>query len=200
MCVYLNTQTTPDNLRGQINSLNPVSGICIFIDMCNSTELKQRDLKEWVIMIANTIQQVNTLLGQYVVKVIGDELMIYIPDSKIGNENYAIIFDFVKCFLSDFKYDIDDISLRLKAAIHYCDDVYNITYLEHHNDYYGNGIDLTARLMSKTKEKRIVLSEVFYQKAFPISPEHFEGVSDKYIEDFKGFANHTEFRILDVID
>lgn len=200
MCTFINTQTTQESLRIQLDSLNTIPGTCIFIDMCNSTELKQRDLKEWVIIIANTIQQVNTLLGQYVIKVIGDELMIYIPDDKLGNENYATIFDFIICLLLDFDYEFCGLTLRLKASIHYCEDVYKITFLRGHNDYYGNGIDLAARLMSKAKENRIILSEEFYRKAFPISPEHFEDVSNKYIENFKGFSSYTEFRILDVTD
>ena len=200
MCVYFNTQIPPEELKRKFNSLKPVAGTCIFIDMCNSTQLKQRKLEDWILMIANTFNLANTLLREYVVKLIGDELMIYIPDFKLGSENYATIFDFVKCLLSNFHNEIDDITLRLKASIHYCEDVYNITFLENHNDYYGNGIDLTARLMTKAKEKRIVISESFFERASALSPEHFDGISDKYIEDFKGFSNPTEFRILDIDD
>ena len=200
MCVYIDTQLNQNEIRNLFNSLHHVPGTCIFMDMCNSTALKQRRLEDWILMTANTFNIANTLIRDYVVKLIGDELMIYIPDTNLESENYATIFDFVRCLVSDFNNEIDGLTLRLKASIHYCEDAYNITFLENHNDYYGNGIDLTARLMSKAKEKRIVISEAFYQRAYQISPEHFEGVSEKYIEDFKGFANYTEFRILDIDD
>jgi len=124
--------------------------------------------------------------------------MIYIPDRDLNGDTYAMVFDFVKCILSKFNNRINDITLRLKAAIHYCDDVYNITFHENYNDYYGNGIDLTARLMTKSKEKVIVVSEKFYKKINQLSPELINNISGVYIKIFKGFSDYTEFRIYKV--
>jgi len=43
MCIFINTQVDSKTLKQQLNSLKPIPGTCIFIDMCNSTELKQKD-------------------------------------------------------------------------------------------------------------------------------------------------------------
>ena len=51
-----------------------------------------------------------------------------------------------------------------KVSLHYCLNVYNITFLKGYNDYYGKDIDLAARLMSKSGKNRVVFSETFYSK------------------------------------
>lgn len=195
--IYIDSEISKEKL----NDLIPVPGICIFIDMCNSTELKQKDLNKWVLMIKNTFDvssNVSVLIKDHIIKLIGDELMIYIPDTELGNETYATIFDFIKCILSKFDNCIDNLTLRLKAAIHYCDDVYNISFFRDHNDYYGNGIDLTARLMTKSKEDIIVVSEKYYNKIDKSSSDTMKDISPVYIENFKGFSDYTEFRIYKV--
>lgn len=168
--------------------------------MCNSTELKQNSLQKWVLMIANTLNLVgktSLLFKNHIVKLIGDEIMFYIPDSNLGEENHATLFGEVKYALANFNNNIDDITLRLKAAIHYCHkDVYNITFIKGCNDYYGIDIDLTSRLMEKAVEKRIVLSNEFYKKVE--GSTIMNGVSRVYIEDFKGISGSTKFRIYQV--
>jgi len=96
--------------------------------------------------------------------------------------------------------------LTCKIGIHYCTEVYNITFLKGFNDYYGRDIDLTARLMSKTIANRIVISETFYQKVEEDHNERYSSysqsvynlISEKYIEDFKGVPKPTEFRVINV--
>ncbi|MCD4736105.1 MAG: hypothetical protein K8R53_08690 [Bacteroidales bacterium] len=82
----------------------------------------------------------------------------------------------------------------------------DITFLEGFNDYYGQDIDLTARLMTKARENRIVFSEKFHKKVnndikqgnLKNKNTCLKNLSDKYIEDFKGVPNPTEFRFIDV--
>ena len=101
---------------------------------------------------------------------------------------------------------IGKVHLRCKVAIHYCEEVYNITFFKGYNDYYGKDIDLTVRLLSKAKENKIVISEPFYQKVLQDlknqgmaqDSEYMKYVSDKYIEDFKGVPNSTPFRLLNI--
>jgi len=92
------------------------------------------------------------------------------------------------------------------VAIHYCTEVYNITFFEGANDYYGSDIDLTARLMTQCVERRIVLSEKFFLKIKEErmkSGEPAEGgclseISPKLQVKFKGVPRKTEYRIMDV--
>lgn len=200
MLLFIDTQAGGNKIKEQIQSLKLIPGTCIFIDMCNSTELKQNSLPEWVTKISNTINLVgktSSLFENHIVKLIGDEIMFYIPDSNLGEENHATLFGEVKYALANFNNKIDDITLRLKAAIHYCHkDVYNFTFIKECNDYYGIDIDLTSRLMEKAVEKRIVLSNEFYKKVK--DPTIMNGVSRVYIEDFKGISSPTEFRIYQV--
>jgi class 3 adenylate cyclase len=90
--------------------------------------------------------------------------------------------------------------------MHYCQNVYNITFLKGYNDYYGKDIDMAARLMSKSGKNRIVLSEAFYQKAkedliaLNINEEFtcLQNTSGVISENFKGIPFPVEYRTIDV--
>jgi hypothetical protein len=104
-----------------------------------------------------------------VVKGIGDEVMLFIPDRELvirpANNNYFALLEDIYASLYIIRYHPNpDMFLNCKVSIHYCTEVYNITFFEGANDYYGSDIDLTARLMTKSIESRIVVSERFYAK------------------------------------
>ncbi len=189
----------PQELKNQILELKPKEGICIFIDICGSTAIKKKELKEWILLIGNTIYMcsgVSQLFRKNVIKLIGDEIMIYIPNNKIieANENFATVLELLKtCISSNPIYK--NITLPLKAAIHYCTDSYNITYNDN-NDYYGNDIDLTARLMKKTYENKIVMSETFYQIVNSIESSFLKNSTDKIEDEFKGIDKKVGFRVI----
>lgn len=193
----------PQQLKRQIEELVPTNGICIFIDICGSTAIKRKSLKDWIILIGNSIRicaGVSDLFHNNVLKLIGDEIMIFIPDDKIKkeNENYATVLSFLKTCVSPNGNVVDKITLRTKAAIHYCSDTYNISYNKNADDYYGNDIDLTARLMKKSDENKIVISETFYQMVNKIDSSFLTNTSDKLEEAFKGLEGKTEYRIMTV--
>lgn len=192
----------PEILKSQIENLQPSPGTCIFIDICGSTAIKQQELKKWILYIGNTIRLcfgISHLFRDCVLKLIGDAIMIYIPDTKKNeeDENYATILDILKNCISSTGATIDQITLRTKAAIHYCIDSYNITY-NTANDYYGNDIDLTARLMKKSEENKIVISERYYQKVSAEASEFLKNSSVKLKENFKGISEPVEYRIMTV--
>ncbi len=197
MCI-IDFNQDPNQIVNILNNLQPIRGICIFIDMCDSTQLKNECGINWIIKIGNTFQQAlwssPSIFRNNVIKLIGDEIMLFIPDDSLGNENYDTILNCLKDIINDFHNDSDlDITLRLKASIHYCTDVYKISfYNKNPNDYYGKDIDLTARLIKKAGPKRIILSNVFYHKLSC----NKDKISDVYIEDFKGFNEPTEFRTI----
>jgi class 3 adenylate cyclase len=189
-------------------------GTCFFIDIVGSTQIKYKsDFKTWGRMLNNTFNFISLLneFPQNVVKGIGDEMMLYIPDDELENkpsfnDYFSLLVEIYATIDNIRSFPVEGLFLPCKVAIHYCTDAYNITFLEGANDYYGKDIDLTARLTSKAKANRIVVSEAFYQKAIKDYTEKYsesmhramDQISEKYIEDFKGIPHPTEFRIIDV--
>lgn len=200
--MYLNFDDQ-ELLQKQIEELKPTNGVCIFIDFCGSTAIKNENLKKWIYLIGNSITIYTggeLLFLKNIVKLIGDEIMIFIPDDEISKSPaiYTIILDKLYNCLSPNPEEVEEITLKAKAAIHYCTDTFNISFSKIADDYYGNGVDLTARLMKETSERKIVMSEIFYEK---IKLEDFyasDKISEKQIKEFKGIKEWTEYRIITV--
>ena len=145
-------------------------GVCFFMDINRSTDIKYLGgLKDWGRKLNNTF---NNLLyanhfQKHVVKGIGDEMMLFIPEEVLqkkysNNTCFALLEDIYASLFLIKNHPDPGLYLNCKVAIHYCTEVHNITFFEGADDYYGSDIDLTARLMSKSIENRIVLSEKFY--------------------------------------
>ena len=189
-------------------------GVCFFMDINRSTDIKYLGgLKDWGRKLNNTF---NNLLyanhfQQYIVKGIGDEMMLFIPDNDLekrssDNTCFALLEDIYAALFLIKNHPDQDLYLNCKVAIHYCTEVHNITFFEGADDYYGSDVDLTARLMSKSIENRIVLSEKFYVKVvndlvnlgLPMETGCLRRVSERFIENFKGVPVSTAFRVIDV--
>jgi len=198
-----------------LDSIPKCPGICFFMDINRSTDMKYLGgLRDWGRKINNTF---NYLLyanhfEKNIVKGIGDEIMMYIPEETLrqkpsNNTCFAILEDLYSALFLIKNHPDPDLLLNCKIAIHYCTEVYNITFFEGANDYYGSDIDLTARLMTKSIENRIVLSEKFYIKALAdlvnhgLSPNSgcLSMVTERFMENFKGVPVSTEYRVIDVI-
>jgi hypothetical protein len=88
------------------------------------------------------------------------------------------------------------------VGIHYCEDVFNITFFEGVNDYYGTDIDLAARLMKKTTSDKIIINELFYNRvveSLAISgidavETFFGNISEPLQDDFKGVPYPVKYR------
>ncbi len=190
-------------------------GVCFFMDINRSTDIKyQGGLKDWGRKLNNTF---NNLLyanhfQRHIVKGIGDEMMLFIPDEELqqkssNNTCFALLEDIYAALFLIKNHPDQDLYLNCKVAIHYCTEVHNITFFEGANDYYGSDIDLTARLMSKSIESRIVLSEKFYIKVvndlinmgLPLETGCLARVSERFIENFKGVPVSTPFRVIEVM-
>ena len=201
-------------IREVLSSLPKYPGTCFFIDIINSTNIKYKtSIAEWGKKLNNTFNFISFLndLPDNVVKGIGDEIMLYIPDEDLKakstyNDYFALLEEIYATIDNIKNYPIENVFLNCKVSIHYCTEVYNITFFKGANDYYGQDIDLTARLMSKAKANRIVMSDKFYNKVkadyHNLYGERkntcFDKISHKYIEDFKGVPELTEFRVIDV--
>jgi class 3 adenylate cyclase len=211
--IHFNDPNSPEMLR-DLEQIPRCPGICFFMDINRSTDIKyEGGLKDWGRKLNNTF---NNLLyvnhfQQHVVKGIGDEMMLFIPHEVLNRKSsnntcFALLEDIYAALFLIKNHPDQDLYLNCKVAIHYCTEVHNITFFEGANDYYGSDIDLTARLMTKCIENRIVLSEKFYVKVIndlinmglPMETGCLSGVSERFIENFRGVPVSTAFRMIDV--
>jgi hypothetical protein len=137
--------------------------------------------------------------------------MLFIPDEILSkktsnNTCFALLEDIYSGLYLIRNHPDPDLFLNCKVAIHYCTEVYNITFFEGADDYYGSDIDLAARLMGKSIESRIVMSEKFYVKAvndlanlgLPADTGCLSRVSEQFTENFRGVPVSTAYRVIDV--
>jgi hypothetical protein len=208
------TDPNSEEIVRELEEVPRCPGICFFMDINRSTDMKYLGgLKDWGRKLNNTF---NNLLyanhfQHHIVKGIGDEMMLFIPDAALlgktsNNTCFALLEDIYAGLYLIKNHPDPDLFLNCKVAIHYCTEVYNITFFEGANDYYGSDIDLSARLMSKSIENRIVLSEKFYLKVvndlvtlgLPMDTGCLSLISERLTENFKGVPVSTEYRVIDV--
>ncbi len=199
-----------DAIEEIIDSLQPCCGTCLFIDIINSTDIKyNKGLKDWMILLKNTfaLLELQQKIKKNTIKFIGDAIMIFIPDAFLFSKedliyNYYTLIEEIYATVDMLKLlHVDEMYMKCKVSIHYCEDAYNITFFQGYDDYYGKDIDITARLLTKAKENSIIFSEKFYQKVLldlkemskPKNSGCMNKISGKYIEDFKGIPFSTEF-------
>ena len=215
MAVYIN-QKDPSSkgLEKTLKNLPTCPGTCIFIDLVESTGAKYKNgVEQWGKLINNTFNFISILndFPDNIVKGIGDELMIYIPDSELEKKatftnHYSIIEEIHATLENISSFPVKDMFMDCKVAMHYCTDVYNITFLKNYNDYYGKDIDMAARLMSKSGRNRIVFSEAFYRKVkedlvtLKLNEEDtcMALKSDLIAENFKGIPFPVEYRTIEL--
>ena len=205
---------TSKDIEEKLASIPKSPGTCFFIDVINSTDIKYKtDLKDWGKRLNNTFNFISFLndFPDNVVKGIGDELMLFIPDedlfAKTSYNNYFGLIEEIYATIDNLmNYPLENTFLECKVSIHYCTEVYNISFFENANDYYGMDIDLTARLMGKARANRIVMSEKFFTKVkndmidmnIRLENTALANISNVYMEDFKGVPWPTEYRYIDV--
>jgi len=214
MAIYINEKDPASrDLVKVLNKIPTCPGTCIFIDLVESTGIKyKKGIGHWGKLINNTFNFISILndFPENIVKGIGDELMIYIPDEALAqkeslNNHYAIIEELYSTLLNIKSFPVKNLFMDCKMSIHYCLNVYNISFLKSYNDYYGKDIDMAARLMSKSGKNRIVFSEAFYRKAtedlvkmnIPAEVTCLAEASGIISDNFKGIPFPVEYRTID---
>lgn len=215
MAVYINQKDpSSKDLEKFLKKLPTCPGTCIFIDLVESTGIKyKKGIENWGKLINNTFNFISILndFPDNIVKGIGDELMIYIPDTDLAKKetftnHYSIIEEIHATLDNISSFPVKNLFMDCKVAMHYCTEVYNITFLKDYNDYYGKDIDMTARLMSKSGRNRIVFSEAFYRKVkedlvtLNLKEEGtcLAQTSELIAENFKGIPFPVEYRMIEV--
>lgn len=214
-------------LRRMVSQLKPTPGYCIFIDVVDSVALKQRGLEVWCNAICNVIApargwlagltqdsdlesaDVNTRFvkpsGLSPLKVIGDCVMFYIRKKSLPKGADALtIFDQVLNIVRVPKGFGNGARPEVHVAITYCEEAYEITFVEGTDDIHGTGIDLAARLVNEAGPQEIVMNEKFYMEAKcdslnwraagnvrPLEDGYvqFESIQEPCVKSFKGFKD-----------
>lgn len=201
-------------MKEKLQSLPKCSGTCIFIDLVNSTGVKyDTKIEIWGTLINNTFNIINLLndFPNNIVKGIGDELMLFIPDEVLFkktniNDYFTLLFELFATLDNIKNFPLKGLFMSCKVGIHYCTEVYNISFFKGFNDYYGIDIDLSARIVSHSNANTIVMSERYYQKVYndyknKKKYQHeklLSFISDKTSVLFKGVPQLTEIRFLEV--
>jgi class 3 adenylate cyclase len=214
--VHLVQFTDPNSkeMEKALRAIPKCPGTCIFVDIVSSTEVKYTcDIALWGRRLNNTFNFISLLndFPENIVKGIGDEMMLFIPDTVLAkkhaiNDYYSLLEEVYATILNLQRFPLQDMFYHCKLSIHYCTEVYNVTFLKGFNDYYGRDIDLSARLMGKTRAGRLVFSETFYRKVLGdlrnkgISRDKtcLNQVSVKMTEEFKGIPKPVSYRFIDV--
>lgn len=141
---------------------SPVSGYCIMADVIGSTAMKySTSFPSWCSKIYHTFHKFHSWDLECklpMLKIVGDELMYFVEAE--ANSKYADMFLYKLIEASDnFE---KSLWADMKIAIAYCDEVYDVSFTPSiPEDYYGKGIDLTARLVSLAGASRIVCNDLF---------------------------------------
>jgi class 3 adenylate cyclase len=154
------------NLKADVEALAKTPGICIFIDITGSTQMKCSSLKEWIAKIHNCFANAATIMPpQFTpIKSIGDALMYFIEDQDLRSSGYSPmqIYDGLWHLATETGSEFPDV--KIGAA--WCEEVYPITFFAGNRDYYGIDIDLTARLQSMANSKEVVIDSRLRDKVF----------------------------------
>jgi class 3 adenylate cyclase len=150
-------------LGAKIENIQRVPGLCIFIDITGSTQMKCSDLKEWVAKIYNRFSNGGAFLQRFApIKSIGDALMYYIESYELLEKGYSLlqIYDGLWQIAAETGPEFPDV--KIGAA--WCEEVYAITSQAGARDYYGIDIDLAARLQAIADSKEAVIDFRFHEK------------------------------------
>jgi len=122
MAVYINQKdpASKDIVR-ILNKIPTCPGTCIFIDLVESTGIKyKKGIGYWGKLINNTFNFISILndFPDNIVKGIGDELMIYIPDELLSkkeslNNHYAIIEELYSTLLNIKSFPVKNLFMDL---------------------------------------------------------------------------------------
>jgi class 3 adenylate cyclase len=154
-------------MLAKVAALQPTTGTCILIDISGSTAMKDGGLLRWVSAISNTFANARAFFDPIAVpiKSIGDELMLFIPDSHLEarRQCHLNLFGMLAQIAQDSESSAEPGSLfpEVKVAACHCSAVYELTFMRGTPDVYGKDIDLAARLLSQAQPREVVMNDAF---------------------------------------
>lgn len=169
----LHINPTDPNLKQAVQSLQPVEGICIFIDVTGSTEMKTSTISNWIAKIHNCFANCADFLNPFTpIKSIGDALMYYIECQDLKSSGYSPLQIYDGLWQIATESDSNFPEVKIGAA--WCEKAYPITFIQNGLDYYGIDIDLTARLQGIADSKEVVIDFRLHQKVM----QHYQAAGN----------------------
>ena len=160
-CLHINPNDA--DLKTKVDALKPTPGYCIFVDITDSTKMKEKGIREWVALIHNCFSNCKMFLSPFTpLKGIGDELMYYIEDEDLQKSGYSPLQIFDGLWQVTTESDKKFPPVKVGAAR--CERVFPMTFLPGNRDYYGIDIDLTARLKGLADPKQIIIESRLYEQ------------------------------------
>lgn len=142
-----------------------VPGYCVFIDIVESTRLKDRPIHEWATWFHNTFVNAMCCLGwcNEPFKIIGDCCMFYLSEEELNaKKGHALSLFSGLCQLAA---EPDDRIYRdVRVGVSFCLDAFEISFEKGTLDVYGRDIDLTHRLMGLAEPREVVMNEAFAKR------------------------------------
>ena len=150
-------------LKQKVLNLRPTPGYCIFVDMADSTAMKDQELHRWASKIHNAFAKVTTFMvdGSYPLKSLGDALLYFIPKQHLVDTKQVPLQLFAG--LAAVVDDQDPIFPEQKAAV-VSGEAYELTFIRDRPDVYGKDVDLVARLAAIARSRELVMNRAFYEE------------------------------------
>ena len=150
-------------LKQKVQNLRPTPGYCVFVDMADSTAMKDQELHRWASKIHNAFAKVTTFMvdGTYPLKSLGDALLYFIPKQHLVDTRQVPLQLFAG--LASVVDDQDPIFPEQKAAV-VSGEAYELTFIRDRPDVYGKDVDLVARLAAVAQSRELVMNRAFYEE------------------------------------
>ena len=150
------------HFRQTLESLTPVDGFCIMVDVVGSTELKDRSMTEWIFRIGNAFNHARAWVEPKFLKTVGDELMYWFKDEDFRQTTSPLtLIQGLDDMLRETKLK-PELFPPVKVAVCRCSGVLEISFMRQGEDVYGKDIDLTARLLALAGEGEVVMNVGFW--------------------------------------
>ena len=130
-------------------------------DIVGSTAIKDRDVREWIRLLANTFNNIRAWTEPRFLKTVGDMLMFWFPDAQFYATTSPLTL--IQGLDDMNRHKKAKLFLPVRAAVTRCSEAYEISFMRSGDDVYGKDIDLTARLLDMASEGEIVMNDAFHQ-------------------------------------
>jgi class 3 adenylate cyclase len=174
------------DLRSNLEAkLRPTSGCCVMVDIVDSTKLKQKPPKAWIVDLMATFVFLEYRFAAPRLKIVGDMMMFWA--NAAADVSCSHVFEDAREALALVRAQAATLRPVRMAAV-WCEEIYEITF-EDTKDVYGSGIDLTARLLALAGEGEIIMNKGFHDRIGNV-PE----IEGPWTFHLKGFPSVQAFK------
>jgi class 3 adenylate cyclase len=147
-------------LKQQLEALAPTPGYCVFVDITDSTLLKDRSIAHWAAQFHNAFRHMETFMpsGTTPLKCLGDALMYFVRAADLPDSGNGVLqlFDGLASIVDD----TDTLFPEQKAVV-VLGEAFELSFVPDQPDVYGKDIDLASRLLSRARPRELLMNQAF---------------------------------------